>query len=343
MNYLFYGDDNLSIREAVSTLKNRAGGADVGGVNVTTFAAAGLSVDELLAACGTVPFLADKRVVIAEGVLTRFERGPAARGGSGAAGPPGLGEWEKLGDQLQGLPDSTDLVLVDGQLSRNNPLLSRIKSKITVRTFPLPRGGQLRSWVRDRAASKGMDVEPGAVNLLAETIGGDLDTLDSELEKLASYRMDAVVREEDVNALVSYTREASIFATVDAMIEGRAGVAIRLVHHLLDSGRPAAYLLTMMARQIRLLLLAKDLRGRGAPASELGGRLNLSGYPLKKTIEQERRFTSGQLVDIHHMILETDLAMKSSSIDAATALDILVAEIASSLRSGRAAAAANRP
>ena len=342
MNHLFYGDDTFSIREAVSTLKAQAGGADVGDVNVTTFAAAGLSVAELLATCNTIPFLADKRVVIAEGVLTRFEQGPATRGGSRPAGPPALGDWEKLGDELPNIPDSTDLVLVDGQLSRNNALFSRIKSKVTVRTFPLPRGSQLREWVRTRGESKGMKVEPAAVNLLAETIGGDLDTLDSELKKLASYRMEGFVREEDVNALVSYTREASIFATVDAMIEGRAGVAIRLVHQLLDSGRPVAYLLTMMSRQIRLLLLAKDLKARGVPISEFGGRLKLSDYPLKKTLDQERRFTSDQLAGIHHMILKADLAMKSSSIDETTALELLVAEIASSLRNGRATAAAGR-
>jgi DNA polymerase-3 subunit delta len=160
-------------------------------------------------------------------------------------------------------------------------------------------------------------------------IGGDLGTLDSELEKLALYKNGGSVRDEDVEVLVSYTREATIFATVDAMIEGRVGASIRLVQQLLDSGRPGTYLLTMMARQTRLLLLAKDLKERGVPVSDIGKRLRLSGYPLKKTLEQERMFTSSHLSDIHNMVLETDISMKSSSIDEITALELLVAEIAS--------------
>lgn len=336
MNHLFYGDDKFSIREATVSLKEQAGEVDIGDVNVATFAAANLSLDELLATCNTVPFLSDKRVVIVDGLLTRFEHRSGLKGASGFDSPPGLGEWEKLGSQLSNVPNSTDLVFVDGNLGKNNPLLSRIKSKVTVRIFSVPRGRQLRDWLSRRAASKGMDIELSAVNLLAETVGGDLDTLDSELEKLALYRNGASVRDQDVKVLVSYTKEASIFATVDAMIEGRIGVSIRLIQQLLESGRPSTYLLTMMARQIRLLLLVKDLKERGIPVSEFGDRLSLSEYPLRKTLEQEFRFTLSQLSDIHHMILETDISMKSSSIDETIALELLVAGIASKLGNGSA-------
>ena len=329
MNYLFYGDDKFSIHEAVASLKEQAGDVDVSDVNLVTFAATKLGIDELLATCNTVPFLSDKRVVIVEGLLTRFERRLSGRRASTSDGSSGLGEWDKLGDQLPNILNSTDLVFVDENLSNNNPLLSRIRSKMTVRNFLAPRGRQLRDWIRTRADSKGMNVEPAAVNLLAEMIGGDLSTLDSELEKLALYKNGGSVRDEDVEVLVSYTREATIFDTVDAMIEGRVGASIRLVQQFLDSGRPGTYLLTMMARQTRLLLLAKDLKERGVPVSDIGNRLRLSGYPLKKTLEQERKFTSSHLSDIHNMILETDISMKSSSIDEITALELLVAEIAS--------------
>ena len=334
MNYLFYGDDKFSIYENIASLKDQVGGDDVSDVNVVAFAATNLSVSELLATCNTVPFLSNKRVVIVDGLLTRFERKLSAREASVPDGSLGLGEWEKLGAELPNIPNSTDLVFVDGILSRNNPLLSRIRSKVTVRNFLVPKGGQLREWIRNRADSKGMNVEPAAVNLLAETVGGDLGTLDAELEKLSSYSNGESVRHEDVEVLVPYTKEATIFTTVDAMMEGRIGASIMLVQQLLDSGRPSTYLLTMMARQTRLLLLTKDLKARGVPIPDIGNRLRLSGYPLQKTLEQERKFTSSQLSDIHNMILETDISMKSSSIDEITALELLVVEIASTLSDG---------
>ena len=124
-------------------------------------------------------------------------------------------------------------------------------------------------------------------------------------------------------------REANIFAAVDAALEGRSGVAIRMMHRLLDSGRPAAYLITMVARQVRLLLLAKDLKARGVANADMGRRLSLSGYPLRKTLEQEGRFTRDRLARAYHCVLEADLSIKTGGSDERLAVDLLVAELAS--------------
>ena len=136
-----------------------------------------------------------------------------------------------------------------------------------------------------------------------------------------------IILQEDVNELVSYAREASIFAAVDAVLEGSAGAALRLIQQITSAGRPAVYVITMIARQSRLLLLAKDLKAQRVPHQELGQRLSLSGYPLTKTLEQEGRFTAERLRLIHRKLLEADLAIKTGAADEQMALDMLVVEI----------------
>ena len=123
-----------------------------------------------------------------------------------------------------------------------------------------------------------------------------------------------------------HTREANIFMAVDAMIEGRAGVAIGQVHLLLQAGRPAAFVLAMMARQVRLLILAKELKSRRVPQGELGGRLGLAGYPLRKTLEQAGKTDAQRLVDMHRRLVEADLSIKSTGADEELILDVLIAE-----------------
>ena len=174
----------------------------------------------------------------------------------------------------------------------------------------------------------GADIEPNAVDELAETIGSDLRVVAGELEKLALYKTGTPIRHEDVLEMVSYTRDANIFATVDAVLEGRYASAARMVHLILDSGESPFYLLRMLSRQVRLLILAKDLGARQVPAPECGKRLGLSGYPLQKTMEQERKFRPEQLVKIHRRLMEADLSIKSSSLDEGVVLDFLVAEVA---------------
>lgn len=306
--------------------------------NVVTFSGQEVSFEKLAAACATVPFLAARRLAVVDGLLGQFEPKGPSRGRESGEPPPtrGLGQWEALPTFLAALPESTDLVFTDESLTAGNPLFARLKPLARVTAFPLPTGTNLRQWVQDRASKKGVAIDPAAIGLLTEVVGNNLEAIDNELEKLALYRAGKPVRREDVEEMVSYVKEANIFATVDAVLEGRAGMALRLVHQLLDAGRPSAYVLTMLARQVRLLLLAKELRAQRLPVAEIGKRLGLARYPLEKTLEQESRFTQEQLLAIYPRLVEADLSIKTGAGDDDTVLDVLIAELASGATQPRA-------
>ena len=327
MIHMLFGGDELSVSEAASLMKELVGTQELWDVNITTFAGPEVTFGELSATCDTVPFLAERRLVVVTGLLGMFEPQPGRRpvgGGSRRS----LGEWEALAAYLPNIPDSTELVFVDGQLSRSNPLLAAIGPLAKVQTFPLPTGPGLVRWIQDRAAVHDAMIDSAAARALAENVGPNTWAIDSELQKLSLYRYGESIRREDVDEMVADVREASIFAAVDAVIEGRPGQAIRLVGRLMDSGRTLPSLLAMLARQVRLLLLAKDLRAQGVAEPQMGGRLSLSGYPLRKTLDQEKRFTHEQLAHIHESLVQLDLSAKTLPIDERVALETLIAELA---------------
>ena len=329
MIHLLYGDDEFSISETVATMKDAVEPPDLRDVNVTVLNGPSIGFDELRATCDTVPFLAEKRVVVVDGLLGKFERRRGTSPSSaGEQAPRKLDGWEGLGDYLPQVPETTDLVLVDGPLSRSNPMLAAVRRHAQVRTFAVPNERRVTQWVSERAAARGIGIEPAAVDALAGAIGGDLRVVAGELEKLAVYRAGETIRREDVDEMVSYAREASIFAAVDAMVEGRLDAALSALHQLLRMGRPPGFIMAMVARQVRLLILAKELKERGVPAAEFGKRLGLTGYPLRKTMDQERGFTADRLARVHRTLLEADVQLKTTSADEETVLDLLVAEVA---------------
>ncbi len=337
MLYLLYGDDAFSIRETLVSLKGEVEPEELRDVNVTVVDGARARFDEVTALCDTVPFLADRRLVIVEGLLSRFEpRRPSRGGGASARSREVASEgWEKLPEYVARMPETTHLVLVDGRLSEANPHLRKLRTLGRALAFPQPSGGELSSWIRNRAADKGAQIEPRAVSMLADTIGGDLQVIDNELEKLTLFCRGRAITHEEVQDLVAYAKEANIFAAVDAVVEGRPEAAVRLVHRLIDSGSPPAYLLTMLARQVRLLILAKELRAERRSQSRIGERLRLSGFPLRKTLEQEAMFTAEALSEIYHRLVETDVSVKTGVFDERTALDVLIVELAASAGSAR--------
>ena len=325
MIYLIYGDDSLSVEETLASLSANEGDDSLYDVNTTTLNGATVSLAELEAAWSTIPFLADKRVVVVRNLLVRMEQGR----GSGSSRSRGMdGEWADIGERLAHVPDSTELIFVDAAVSRNNPLLRAIRPLAQAHEFRLPSVRDMPGWVRQRADRLGAAIEPSAISALVDAIGNDTRLVDMELQKLALYRSggrsNGMIRRQDVEAMVSYVREANIFAAVDAALEGRAGFALRLAHQLLDEGRSSTYVITMLARQVRFLIVAKDMKARGFHQDEIGRRLSIRGYPLTKTMQQEGRFSAERLTEIHRKLLEADLSIKTGAADEEMALDALI-------------------
>jgi len=332
MLYMLYGEDDFSLHEELEKIKEGLTDGELLAFNTTVLEGQGLSLEQLMSVCNALPFLAPKRLVIVQGLLSRFEPRDRPRYGerlSNSAEPrKEEAQWLALGERVQGMPDSTVLVLIDGGLRKDNPLLKLLSSRATVKEFPLLRGDRLKHWIRLRVGEKGSSMSPSATSLLADLTGSNLWLLSSEIEKLGLWAGQRRIEEEDVRQLVSHAREANVFAMVDAIVEGKMALTLQLLHQLSDEGVSALYLLVMITRQFRLLLQAKELSRRSLPRAEIRNRLGLfSDYPFRKTLEQAQRHSVGRLAEVYHKLLETDISIKTGKCGEELALDLLVAEL----------------
>ena len=227
MIQLIYGEDVVSAEESLAEITRNTGPDDLRDINYTSFLAEDVTPEQLNAAIFTIPFMSDFRVVVVRGLLTTFERGRRRSGGSKSNRNP-LGQWAGLPDELGSIPPTTNLTFVDGALSKSNPMLRKLASLSDAREFTLPRERDMPGWIMARAKTLGVNIEPRASATLAEAIGRQPRLIDTELRKLALYVDGRPIREDDVRRMVAYVREANIFQAVDAVIDGRTGVALSL-------------------------------------------------------------------------------------------------------------------
>ena len=328
MLYILHGQDSFSLEQVVRKIKADLGDRETVAANTTNLDGKRLTLGELKNKCDTVPFLCSHRLVIVEGLLGHFEAKQAkSRSGKRKSGN-GLGEWEDVDNYVRQMPETTVLVLIDEEVKSANPLLKKISSLAEVRTFPVLRGKELKAWIRQRMKGEGATVTPEAVNLLAELIGGDLWAMESEIQKLLIHNQGRPVSEDDVRQLASCVQEASIFSMVDAVAEGRTEWAQRTLHRLYDDGVPPSYMLTMIARQFRLIAQAGDL-GKGLSRLQIQDRLGLkSSYALDKALSQARLYDFEGVKRAYGKLLETDLAIKTGQYSDKLALELLVIELA---------------
>ncbi len=225
------------------------------------------------------------------------------------------------------MPDTTVLVFIDGALTDSNPLLRLLKPMAKIQSLNAPSGEGLARWIKDAAQEKGATISPTAIKSLTDLVGSDLWTLDRELEKLSLYATGRIIEEKDVGELVAQVREANIFAAVDAMIEGRPGVALRLLHQLRQDGRDISSIIAMVERQLRLMALARDSMEQGLSQAEVGKRLGTtSDFVVRKTLDQARRHSWQSITARYRRLLEADLAIKRGIMEPDLALELLVAE-----------------
>ena len=98
---------------------------------------------------------------------------------------------------------------------------------------------------------------------------------------------------------------------------------------LLANGANELYVLSMIARQIRLLVSAKDLRETmGTDAASIGKRLGIRHrFIVEKLLRQQARFEMAELLDIQRQIVQADQAIKTGRIDGQLALVLLAVAI----------------
>ena len=330
MLYVLYGRDDFSLREELARMK---GGLDSDGMlssNTDVLDGREVSPEQLMAICDTMPFLSAHRLVVVEGLLKRFD--PPERPRRGARGArrgsvEALERWRGLADYAQRMPGTTTLVLVDEELSADNPLLKALSSAGQVREFRPLRA--VLQWILERAQNQGMDISPAAARLLADLVGNNLWVLASELEKLAAYAQGRRIEGADVRALVSEARQVNIFAMVDAIVERRAAVALRLLRQLTTAGAEGGYLLAMVVRQYRLIIQARELMTAGVATREIGQRLGIaSEFVLQRILDQARRYSLSRLKAAYRRLLEADVGVKRGHYGEELALELLVHDLA---------------
>ena len=329
MLHILWGPDDFSISQALEEMKGRIGDPSVLSANTTTLDGQQMTLDRLKAVCGTLPFLAERRLVIVRGLLERFEpRGKSSRQKKTTQLTDRQNEWKSLGDYVGEIPDSTILVLIDGGITAGNPLLKQLSGKAKVRSFPRLKDAQLRQWLQQHVVQEGGSISPAAVNLLVRLVGGNLWIMASEINKLVMFAFGRSIEEEDVRMVVSYAQQASVFATVDAILEFKAGIAEKSLQQLLQRGATPAYLLTMITRQVRMLVRAKEIRKQVKSKVGIQNKLGLtSEFALHKTLEQADRYPLERIKEVYHRLLEADLSIKTGKFDSELALNILIAEL----------------
>ncbi len=223
----------------------------------------GPTVSRVLEDLRTLPFLADRRVVVvrsADGFISAHR--------------------DQLEKYLES-PAATGVLVLE---CRSFPKTTRLyKSAIAaggaVHECKKLYGRALVEFVVAEAGQHGKRIEPDAAGRLVDLVGQDAGMLAGEVEKLALYVDDrSAITASDVADLVGQSREEKIFAVADAAALGRLPEALRLWQDVLETDPAAAFrAVGGLAFVVRRWLSAHQMVAEGQPIRSIAPKLMMWG------------------------------------------------------------------
>ncbi len=248
----------------------------------------------------------------------------------------------------QGLPAENCLILTAEAVDRRKKIFKLIDKAGMTFHFGEIKGEAATKETFRMEAQKLLDryqknLSPAAWIALGKKTGFQLRSSLNELDKLISFVCErSVIEEQDVEAVVGKTREDSVFDLTTALSEKNAPAALSALSALLDQGLHHLMILTMISREIRLLLQASVLV-RSGKISRISPNIDYNSfqknvYPAVAGLAQEATRKEDLLINKHPYVvynalrncsrfscqillsylddlLEMDRAMKSSATD----------------------------
>ncbi|HTW96727.1 MAG TPA: hypothetical protein VMD74_03690 [Candidatus Methylomirabilis sp.] len=217
---------------------------------------------------------------------------------------------------------------------------------------------ELSAWIKKEVESRGGAISLRAIQTIIGLIGYDLWQIDREIDKLINFKSGenpSLLRAEgadkkfpspggvaapggrggfpltiepaDVEELVKGNFDDNIFALTDAIGARDKALAAKLLEEQFELGANEIYLLTMITRQIKIILQVRQALDLGQTSRQMITELKLNPFVVQKAIEQARHFSLTALKIIFAKLLEVDYKIKTGQGEPAVLLDLLVGKL----------------
>lgn len=280
--YLIAGTDQAKIDATRGRLRARAegdGGAGALEIFEPSEGRGGPDHEALLAAIPAMSLTETRRYLLADGVERWRDR-----------------QLEPVIAALGSLPPDLTVVLI-ARAKAPAKLVKAVKAgKGEIHEFEAPKAREMPRLLVADAKHLGYVLEPAAARILVERMGVGPVRLRNELERLALWAGEGGrVGADDLEAMVSDTSEAAVWALSDALLERDPARAASLAERLISQGENVTGLIYGLASRLRKACAAAAQIEQGVPAKQVESSLGMHPYAAKQLVARLEKTNAGAL------------------------------------------------
>ncbi len=270
------------------------------------------SVEQILEAALTFPAFAEKRLVIVKDAQSLS-----------------AADYDRLLSYLADPAPETCLVFCGEKIDSRRKFFQTLKKQDALVEFKPLAERQLPGFIRNHLDEQGYSITGDALTLFVNRVGGSLQEVMTELEKLSLYvGTPRLIDVPDIQAVVSNIRAENIFEIGNAVGRQNPGKALALGRHLVADGEAPLKILSLLIRHYRQLWKARELQVAGRASGEIARGAGVPPFVVEGLISQGRRYSRADFRRAFKLFVTADLAMKSSGSQPEVVLERLLLQLA---------------
>lgn len=309
--YLLYGEEAYLKKRFRDSLASAILPSD-DGMNMTRFSEKIHDVTLLIQACDTLPFFADRRLVVVEN-SGLFQN-------AGGAG-------EKFLGYLKELPSTTYLIFVEENVKKTVKLYKEISGRGYCAELSVPNERTLCTWLRREAGAAGVSIGADEALYMIRQVGTDMTRLQTELEKAACYCMEQKkITVEDIDAVCTIHISNHIFDMMEDMAYGRTTAALERYDELVRLRESPIYILSVLISQFRAFRQVYTGLREGGSSSSMARIMKMNEYRVKKLIGWTKIYGRRETMAVLERLALAEQQIKRGLIKDSLAVELFIIE-----------------
>ncbi len=307
--YLLFGEEAYLRRQYMDKLKT-ALSPETDSMNIHYFEGKNLVIGEVIDLAETMPFLAERRVIVMENT------GLFKSGG------------EMLAEYLEQPAPAAFFIFAESEVDKRCKLYKQVSKQGRAVEFAVQDERTLKRWVAGLLKKEGKQITERNVEYFLDKTGTDMGNIRMELEKLICYCMDRnVVEKDDIDQVCTTRISSHIFDMISAIGDKQTKKALTLYYDLLALKEPPMRILFLIARQCNTLLQAKELKKKGYDNKAIGVKTGLPGFVAGKYVSQAAKFKEMELKRAVEQCVEAEEAVKTGRMKDILSVELLIMSV----------------
>lgn len=320
--YIFCGLDEELIKEGIDIILNKTIDKSFVDLNYIRLDGSTTSVEDIINASETMPFMGNKKVVVVYRASFLKDKTDSQN----------TKIYNELLKYLKDMPSHTTLImyyLFDDKRdnARKNKKIKELDKTCKVVLFDRLKKDRYYKKIEEVFKERKVQIGKIESRYFAEKVLNNFDVIKREADKVISYTNGREITRGDIDKLIANSSEDDIFDLVDLISQRKAERAIDLLDELLFKNDQHMLVVINIQNNFKRLYEIKILLKEGYDIDSIASKYKLPQFAAQKLINQCNKFSLNQLQRLVRICLETEMKLKSSSLDKTVELELMLFNI----------------